>query len=134
MLQNFTSGDKLIDISKYHVNINKDDDRLTMQRKMNVNRFLKFKDNQLKGKLTDSDEKIYNKFIDGIKPNGEYYSKNGMRQHEKNYLASIADREKTEFVEENKEDIRNLNDMYKRQDLGIRVNYEIGEEDKDERD
>ena len=130
--QAYFRGQKL-DMSKISVKIQKGDTSEEVQKKLQVNRFLHEKDKQNKGELSQEEEKYYDTFLDSIEPDPNYDIINEMRRKENMYLAGIIDREKTRLITDNQEEIKNFNDLLRRQDFNDRINYEISEDDDEQR-
>lgn len=116
-----------LNISKLATKLNKKDTSEDIQKKMRINRFLHEKHKQNVGLLNAEQEKAYEAFLDSIKPDPNYEIINSTRQKEKMYLAGIIDKEKTKLVNENKGNIKELNERYRRQDFDERINYEISD-------
>ena len=83
--------------------------------------------------LNQDENNIYDKFIDSIEPDENYEIINNSRRKEKMFLAGIIDRMKTEVIEDNTPEIKKYNELLRRQDFDDRINYEISEDDDEQR-
>ena len=122
-----------IDISDKRVKISKNDDRDKIKKKFDINRLLSYKHKQNTIGLNQDENNIYDKFIDSIEPDENYEIINNSRRKEKMFLAGIIDRMKTEVIEDNTPEIKKYNELLRRQDFDDRINYEISEDDDEQR-
>ena len=122
-----------LNITNKRLTISKSDSREDIRKKLNINRMFSCKHKENLEKLTEEEKAIFDTFLDSVNPNKDYEKINEARKKEDIYLAGILDRVKTETIKSNTKNIKRYNELMERQGFEDRINYDISDNDDDQR-
>ncbi len=122
-----------LNITNKRLTISKSDSREDIRKKLNINRMFSCKHKENLGELTEEEKAIFDTFLDSVNPNKDYEKINEARKKEDIYLAGILDRVKTETIKSNTKNIKRYNELMERQGFEDRINYDISDNDDDQR-
>ena len=122
-----------MNITNKRLTISKSDSREDIRKKLNINRMFSCKHKENLEKLTEEEKAIFDTFLDSVNPNKDYEKINEARKKEDIYLAGILDRVKTETIKSNTKNIKRYNELMERQGFEDRINYDISDNDDDQR-